>query len=302
MPIRDQHKYRKLEAELRQIKTLRYLRPFLWLLGSRGREASRAIEEALGKIPEMEVQLERLRNTPDEFNQLYWDHGWIASDDFNQEAMEEAVRIGKEEGIDEGEEYLVAYFSHEQIARWLRIFCFIPFMEPRRDLLWAAFEDHKAKRFHASVPVVLAQVDGITYDLAHQTFYEGRRKKTKHLEATETIVGDPDGLAALAELLSVPRGKTSEDPIGIPYRHGILHGRDLGYANQAVSTKAFALLLSLRPWVLKVINEEQFTEPPIDYFDPREATWDDVKQQWSQLLEALDEYNQTRRAPDQAEE
>lgn len=297
MPIRDQHKYKKLEVELRQLRTIRYFRPFLWLFGKKGREASVAIGKSLKQMPELEDQLERLRETPDGFNAHFRERGWIASDDMNLDAMVRAVEIAESEGVEKGEAYLLEYYGIEELGRWLKIFCFIPFMEPRKDLLMAAFEDHKAGRYHASVPVVLAQVDGITHDLVNQTFYRRGRKRT--LQATETIVGDPEGLAALSDLVSVSRSSTTGDQIGIPYRHGILHGRDLGYANRLVSTKSFALLIALRPWVLQVLNDKQFYEPPIDYIDPSTATWDDVKDEWAELVKALEALDETRRRRDQ---
>ncbi len=302
MPIRDQRKYEKLEAELRQLKSLRYLRPILWLSGKKGRAASSDIGKSLGQIPELEAQLEQLRETPDKFNALYRERGWIASDDMNVDAMVEAVEIAESEGIDIGEAYLLEYYSVDKLSQWLRIFCFIPFMEPRRNLLNAAFEDHKAGRYHASVPVVLAQIDGITHDLVNQTFYKGGRKPAVHLQATETIVGDPEGLAAMADLISVSRAHTKGDPISLPYRHGILHGRDLGYANRLVSTKSFALLIALRPWVLSVINDKQFYEPPIDYLDPSEVTWEDVKESWGELVIALEKLNESRERREESTE
>ena len=150
-----------------------------------------------------------------------------------------------------------------------------------------AYEDHKAGRYHASIPVMLAQIDGIAHDLTSTTFY--RKGRAKHLQANETTVGDPEGLAALADIISANRESTEEGPISLPYRHGIQHGRDLGYANRRTSTKAFATLLALRPWVLKIRSGEQFAEPPLDYLDPDNATWDDVKAEWRKLAQALRE-------------
>jgi hypothetical protein len=208
----------------------------------------------------------------------------------NFDAMAEAIQIAEEQGIEAAEAYLEGYFnSDDNIGLWLRKFCHNPAIRPRRQLLLSALEDHKAGRYHASVPVVLAQIDGIVYDFVNKSFYE-KGKKSLHLQATESIAGDPSGLAALADLLSSARPTTVESPIEIPYRHGILHGRDLGYANRRVSTKAFAALLSLHPWVEKVESGEQFKEPPVDYFDPDNATWDDVKEQWRELIMALREY------------
>ena len=294
MPIRDQHKYKKLEVELKNLKSLRYVKPFLSLFGSKGRNAAKAIGDSLEKVPELEAELDKLRNMPDRFNAVFRDLGWIASDDMNIDAMEEAVSIAINEGIENAETFLVKHYNDGVIDRWLKIFCLHPYMESRKKLLELALDDHNAGRFHASVPVVLSQIDGITYDLANQTFYRKDRDKAEHLTATETIVGDPDGLATLAEIVSIDRRITSDGPINIPYRHGILHGRDIGYDNLVVSTKSFAILLALRTWALQVIKNEQFVEPPIDYLDPEVATWDDVKREWEDLKQVIQNYSESR--------
>lgn len=40
--------------------------------------------------------------------------------------------------------------------------------------------------------------------------------------------------------------------IDMPYRHGIMHGMDLGYDNKIVAAKTWATLFSLRDWAIKV--------------------------------------------------
>lgn len=289
MPIKDQHQYKKLEAELKQMKAVSRLWPVFWLFGGKWRKTGLKLRDS---VKEMEEQLERLRTIPDRFNDILQPYGWIASEDMKFEAMENAVRTFEEDGIEAAEDYLEEHYnSDDTIEAWLKMFCFLEPIRPRRELLFLALEDHKAGRYHASVPVVLAQIDGIVLDLQNKPFYEIKEKKTRHLRATESIVGDQTGLPALAMLLGQVRKSTEEGPISLPYRNGILHGRDLGYANRRVSTKAFAALLNLRPWVLKVIKDEQFNKPPVDYFDPDTATWDDVKQQWKDLFEALQDYS-----------
>jgi hypothetical protein len=47
------------------------------------------------------------------------------------------------------------------------------------------------------------------------------------------------------QVMSETRNTTTTDPIRIPFRHGILHGTDLGYNNKIVAAKAFAALLAV---------------------------------------------------------
>ena len=295
MPIRDQHQFKQVDAQLKGTKLLSRLWPIFWFMGRSGRNAARVLRQvSREEAPKLEAQFERLRSAPDRFNEVFREHGWIASENMNFDAMEKALRLAEEQGIEAAEAFLEEHYNtNEAIDKWLRIFCLNPIIRPREQLLFLALEDHKAGRYHASVPVVLAQIDGIVQDVSNKSFYK-KGKKAEHLQAKESIVGDPSGLAALAELFSKERPKTVESPISIPYRHGILHGRDLGYANRRASTKAFSALRSLQPWVEKVQSGEQFKEPPIDYFDPENATWEDVKAQWCELGKVLRDYTESR--------
>ena len=56
--------------------------------------------------------------------------------------------------------------------------------------------------------------------------------------------------------MSASRKKTVVTQISMPFRHGIIHGRDLGYANKLVSTKAFFALFAMREWGLKCQHNE----------------------------------------------
>lgn len=280
MPIKDQNKYKELEQLIKQLRTLS---PFL-----------SAKDKA--EISQLETQLKHMRNLPDRFNQVFRDHGWIAYEEMNFDAAEKALQIADEKSIEAAEDYLEDYYNTtNEFDIWVRDFCRNPLIKPRRPLLLLALDDHKSGRYHASVPVVLAQIDGIVFDLYNKSFFESTAKKTGHLQATESIAGDPEGLPLLAILLSHNRNKTSEKSISLPYRHGILHGRDLGYANRRVSTKAFVTLLSLRNWIEKVQEGKQFEQPLSDFLDPDNMTWDDIKKAWKDFFDSLAEYAKKHR-------
>jgi hypothetical protein len=207
--------------------------------------------------------------------------------------MEEALRLHAEESTEAAEAYLEDYYN-ENLEFHLRRFWLLPRVRQRQQLLELALEDHRAERYHSSVLVVLAQIDGIVFDLSKRSFYERDAKKARHLTANELVVGDVTGLVALAHLLSENRSKTKDESISLPYRNGILHGRDLGYATKRVSTKAFATLLALRAWVLAVDRGEQFKEPE-QFFDPDTATWEDVQSQWKEIWKSLRAYSEDHR-------
>lgn len=276
------------------MRTLRWLKPLLYLMGSKGREAARQFNEVL---PKVERDLKQLRETPDQFNTIFAEHGWIASDVMNHKASIEAIRLAETAGVEAGEQYLEDHYN-EGLAQKLMFVLWLKPVQPRRRLIELALQDHQQGRYHASVPVVLAQIDGITYDLAQKSFFERGKKGTKHLRAFETTAGDPTGLPALASLLSGSRSSTTEDPARIPYRHGILHGRDLAYDSRRTSTKCLAALICLRDWILAVEKGEQFVAPEQDWLDPETATWDDVKSEFRKTWESLQELAKMQRERD----
>lgn len=262
MSIRDQHKYKKLEKQLAVFKELHNLAPFFALFGSEGLHVAESINKTLtDKLPAFDKELERQRSLPDKFNDVFGKVGWRAFDDMSLNAIEEALQIESESGLEIAEQFLEKYHS-ETLEFFLKRFWVLPLIKDRQRLIALAFEDHKAGRYHASIPIILTQIDGVCFDLVGKSFYETGKKKTRHLLAVETIVGDPSDLAQLATLLNERRPKTTNNPTDLPYRNGVLHGRDLGYATRRNSIKAFVYLVVLRTWMQKVERGEQFTLPP----------------------------------------
>jgi hypothetical protein len=132
-----------------------------------------------------------------------------------------------------------------------RIYGFAHQFEPLRrtffrrgELIDKALEHHAAGHYEASVPIVLAQIDGIVLDVTGKPFFE--HKDTSHLRDDSTIAGVPEGLEVVAAVLSQPVKKTAST--GELHRHGVLHGRELGYDTLKNSTKAFVALLAVLEW------------------------------------------------------
>lgn len=111
----------------------------------------------------------------------------------------------------------------------------------RLRLLDEAYELHRQGRYCASIALVLSQIDGIFADKAGQSaasFYDARNPR---LVDNKTLAGHPLGLQQLSRLLGQPHTRTT---VGDRLtRHGILHGRVLGYGTLLNSTKTWAALL-----------------------------------------------------------
>jgi hypothetical protein len=249
------------------------------LLGTNGRETRRLLQDP-DLIRQIERNLPVIRariGLPDRFNASLGPLGWLAYEEMDADVAEEATTLAEAGELEDAEAVLVRYLRAENVAQGIERLCKeLPVFEARRPLLMKAVEDHREGRFHASVPVILAQIDGVVHDLTGRSFFVSPKKAATHLLARDTFAGHPSGLATMSALMSQRREPTSTSEIGIPHRHGILHGRDLGYDNERVSAKSFAMILALGSWAVKVERGEQHLDPPLTYFDPANIGFRDL--------------------------
>ncbi|MEV8510791.1 hypothetical protein [Dactylosporangium sp. NPDC051484] len=111
----------------------------------------------------------------------------------------------------------------------------------RAELIEAAIRHHHAGAYEASIPILLAQIEGLSYDLVGRAFFPKR-------DGVEAV--DDETLAGLRANIEVARPYYSADvrvrqSEGSLSRHGILHGRELAYDTRVNSTKALTLTLGL---------------------------------------------------------
>jgi hypothetical protein len=85
------------------------------------------------------------------------------------------------------------------------------------------------------------------------------------------VAAHSKGLNAINRIFQKSRQKTVTETISIPYRHGILHGMDLGYDNRMVAAKCWAALFAAREWALKA-ERGQLVAPP----EEPKKTWREV--------------------------
>lgn len=213
--------------------------------------------EHLAQLPMMRKQLEEMETLADRFNTHFATRGWIAYDFLDVNLMKQVVNLADSGELDEAEELLVEFYDQENLRLLLRLLRGIEQFRPREELARLALEDHLAGRYHASVPVVLSIIDGFVNDFASVGFFA----KDVDLTAWDSVAGHVTGLPSLSKLFSASRDRTSSEQIEIPFRNGILHGRDLGYANKVVAAKTWAALWAIREWALAVRNGMKDPQP-----------------------------------------
>lgn len=119
----------------------------------------------------------------------------------------------------------------------------------RARLIDLAAEHHRAGRYDASVPILLAHIEGIVIDVT-----EGKKYFTKRADHKADVV-NPDDLAGIEACMAALQGAYGE---GVPdtqaagrlSRHGILHGRELAYDTQVNSAKTWSVMDAVVHWAL----------------------------------------------------
>lgn len=123
----------------------------------------------------------------------------------------------------------------------------------RAHLIRAAFRAHQSQEFELSIPVLLAQTDGICKEGMKQSLFikdkkDGKKKNKKPCTAiyVEQMVADTFTLALLSPLTKTLPINASEKERLVGFselnRHMILHGESLDYGNKVNSLKAISLL------------------------------------------------------------
>ncbi len=221
------------------------------------------INDNLSKMIGMEEEFELLANIHDRFNGHFLKKGWISHESINFECMKSAVELADNGCFDEAEDCLIDCYSKNleiniQMIKWMEE------MSPRRELLQKAYEDYLAERYHSCIPLIFSIIDGVVADTKE---IEGNKvffAQGEEIYAWDSIAAHKTGLTELRRLLYQNRGKTTTEELEIPFRNGILHGRDLGYANKKVATKLWATLFALKDGIITI--KQKGKEPKEDSY------------------------------------
>jgi hypothetical protein len=123
----------------------------------------------------------------------------------------------------------------------------------RMRFLSKAFDAHERRDFELSIPVFLAQADGICSDRTSKLLFQRDNKRPQIAGYVATAITDAYEAALLSPLtqnhaISLTKGERPGDFQGLN-RHQVLHGESLNYDTEINSLKAISLLNYLS-WVL----------------------------------------------------
>jgi hypothetical protein len=272
--------YSKLRKEIEGADSLRKFVRFFSAFGFN----NKGLKETLDKIPDFKKQIIHLSTLPDKFNNHFARSGWIAHESMKSDLMEKAVALAESGKVEEANQELVNYYCSGEIEWLLMHFKGIPEFSKRFDFIKLAYQDTIDKKFYSSIPNLLMVIDGTVNDIDKN---KGFFTESTDLTAWDSIAAHSSGLSIIRDVFNSTRKKTTTEPIDMPYRNGILHGRDLGFANEVVAAKCWATLIAIKDWVNAVKEGKKVAPEPEKKLSFRENL--------VELKKSLDSYAETKR-------
>lgn len=189
---------------------------------------------------------------PDEFNRLFSDMGWFAYETMSATVIEKAIANMNTSGEEAAKSIIIEYYNKETLRFHIKRMNVHESFKIRMDLIYKAFEDYEAERYYSCIPLLLMICDGIVNDV---TKSKGLAADATNMEVWDCVAGHSSSLEKAKTIFVKGRNKTTTDKITLPYRNGILHGRDLNYANKELATKCWNMLFAIRDWTKSYISE-----------------------------------------------
>ncbi|MCU1264121.1 MAG: hypothetical protein JWM21_439 [Acidobacteria bacterium] len=240
-------------------------------------QAVRQIHSFLNR-PEVKEKVrlffERLRDLPEDTKRFLRDlayRGWFFTDEMTLNEISVFYNLTTaQNSVDEAQidiymEALVEKYK-ERIKKSL--YTRYP---ARKNVLESAFNAHDRGEYNLSIPVFLAQADGIGTELLRGISPFSRKTSSPGTLATAAEINNLSALVdtTLIEPLGLPMAmtakSTSSERLGHPHlynRHEVLHGISLDYGNNRNSLKAISLLGHLATVVHDVVEEYSSTSSP----------------------------------------
>ena len=281
--IEDNPSYKNLKKNLEGADSLQKMAKFFSIFGIKNKE----LDEAFGNLPDIKKQLEVLSQGPDKFNSHFAKRGWVAHESMNSDLMLTSIELADKGLIEIAEFELINYYSSDKMKWLISQLRGIDAFLSRYNFFKLAYEDTLAERYHAAVPILLMMMDGAVNDVDKG---KGFFANNTNLTAWDSIAAHSTGLAVLKEIFSDGRHKTINEEITLPYRHGILHGRDLGYANKAVTAKCWAALFAIKDWAYAVSQGKK--NPPLP--EPELSSSENLSQLKTIFNDYVDNNKQTK--------
>lgn len=243
--IKDNPSFAKVTNQIKGMEALYKISPLLEIFSPK-------ISKAFESFPEIKEQ-STIFEIPDKFNERFSELGWVAYESMSLEVMKEAIAKYDTEGVEVAEQFLTDSYDADCIKWGILRFQGNQEFRRRIRLIELAKEDYLAKRYHACIPLLLSLLDGIVNDISkHVDFFADSADMT----VWDSMAAHETGLQVVASLFTKSRSKTNEEALTIPYRHGILHGRELAFDNKLIAAKVWAALFATKDWADARISEK----------------------------------------------
>lgn len=281
MGVGDTPSMKRLREQARGLDIILGINGALRLVGL----GSGELAETQQRLTELKSQMEQMADYPDRFNQYFAPDGWLAHGSLDFNVLKEAVDQYEAAGPEAGTAVLMRYFSPENLDGRLFFLNWAEELRVRRRLIHLAFDDYKAGRHHAVIPVLLMMIDGATNDAVGKGFHADGIE----LDVWDHMIAADGSIETIKDIFQRSRRKTRTEEISLPFRNGILHGMDLGYDNAVVAAKCWCFLFVVADWIVAKKSEgarqEKFEE------EGRTPTW-------SELARRIAENERTKAALD----
>lgn len=221
---------------------------FLRFFGLRNKK----IDEVKKRFDEVHKKLNEHKQYALKFNKYFSDEGWIIYDSLNSDFIKKAVDVFEREGKQKAQQFLIEHYSPENIEEKLFRVRHCEEFRDRFRFIEYALADYKAERHYAVIPLLLMVIDGAVNDAIQKGFHA----ENIDLDAWDAITSVDNGINIVKAIFQKARKKTTTEPITFPYRHGILHGRDLSYDNYEVAAKTWHFLLIVHDWIRSKSTEK----------------------------------------------
>lgn len=181
-------------------------------------------------------------------------HGWYLDLEMPLPGLWQLKEALAEGNVIEAEEALCEYFESQLAEIEKSISERFPL---RAHLIRAAFSAHRRQEYELSIPVLLAQTDGICKEVVNQNLFSKHNKKPRTAIYVEQIAADSYRSALLSPLAQTLPISASErerpDGSEALNRHTVLHGESLDYGSKTNSLKAISLI----NYVAHVLEDEK---------------------------------------------
>jgi len=247
--IADLPSTRELSTALPAARLVRGLANLALRAGLGGEKTRKILDSADQLLTQSDIL-----NLPDRFNAIFAERGWIATSSMSVDGMRAALEKHEEGDTDAGEEVILDWILDSATINHFAITRSKSFgdVHGRWHQLREALALTEESRYWSAVPLVLIACDGFASDVLGTSPFE----KNADLSLFDSMVAHPSSLPAAIAGITKGVRKSSDDVLSQPLRHGILHGRSLGYANRAVCGKVWMLMIALVDWAADKRDED----------------------------------------------